>query len=55
MDELKSIFTYKTEEQHKSHFNIIMKEIAEYDSQFEYWNGGSKEKMRYIQSTMKLI
>ena len=30
MDELKSIFTYKTEEQHKSHFNIIMKEIAEY-------------------------
>ena len=34
MDELKSIFTYKTEEQHKSHFNIIMKEIAEYDSQF---------------------
>ena len=44
MDELKSIFTYKTEEQHKSHFNIIMKEIAEYDSQFEYWNGRSKEK-----------
>lgn len=44
MDELKSIFTYKTEEQHKSHFNIIMKEIAEYDSQFEYWNGRSKEE-----------
>ena len=35
MDELKSIFTYKTEEQHKSHFNIIMKEIAEYNSQFK--------------------
>ena len=44
LDELKSIFTYKTEEQHKSHFNIIMKEIAEYDSQFGYWNGKSKEE-----------
>ena len=44
MDELKSIFTYKTEEQHKSHFNIIMKEIAEYDSQFKYWNSRSKEE-----------
>ena len=43
-DELKSIFTYKTEEQHKSHFNIIMKEIAEYDSQFKYWNSRSKEE-----------
>ena len=38
MDELKSIFTYKTEEQHKSHFGTIMQEIAEYDSQREYWN-----------------
>lgn len=38
MDELKSIFTYKTEEQHKLHFNSIMEEIAEYDSQFEYDN-----------------
>lgn len=44
MDELKSIFIYKTEEQHKSHFNIIMKEIAEYDSQFKYWNSRSKEE-----------
>ena len=44
MDELKSIFTYKTEEQHKSHFNIIMKEIAEYDSQFKYWNSRSIEE-----------
>lgn len=44
MDELKSIFTYKTEEQHKLHFNSIMEEIAEYDSQFEYWNGRSKEE-----------
>lgn len=44
MDELKSIFIYKTEEQHKSHFNIIMKEIAEYDSQFKYWNSRSKDE-----------
>lgn len=44
MDELKSIFIYKTEEQHKSHFNIIMKEIAEYDSQFKYWNSRSKKE-----------
>lgn len=44
MDELKSIFIYKTEEQHKSHFNSIMKEIAEYDSQFKYWNSRSKEE-----------
>ena len=44
MDELKSIFTYKTEEQHKSHFNSIMKKIAEYDSQFEYWSNRSKER-----------
>lgn len=44
MDELKSIFIYKTEEQHKSHFNSIMKEIAEYNSQFKYWNSRSKEE-----------
>lgn len=42
MDELKSIFIYKTEEQHKSHFNSIMKEIAEYDSQFKYWNSSTE-------------
>lgn len=44
MDELKSIFIYKTEEQHKSHFNSIMQEIAEYDSQIEYWNSYKCEK-----------
>lgn len=38
MDELKSIFIYKTEEQHKSHFRTIMQEITEYVSQREYWN-----------------
>ena len=43
MDELKSIFIYKTEEQHKSHFNIIIKEIAEYDSKFKYCNSISKD------------
>ena len=43
MDELKSIFTYKTEEQHKSHFGAIMQEIAEYSSQCEYWNNRCKK------------
>ena len=43
MDELKSIFTYKTEEQHKSHFGTIMQEISEYDSQREYWNTRCKK------------
>lgn len=49
MDELKSIFIYKTEEQHKSHFNSILQEISEYDSQFEYWNNSKivKDKVTY--------
>lgn len=44
MDELKSIFTYKTEEQHKSYFGAIMQEIAEYDSQREYWNSRCEKR-----------
>ncbi|MDE6233668.1 MAG: DISARM system SNF2-like helicase DrmD [Lachnospiraceae bacterium] len=44
MDELKSIFIYKTEEQHKAHFNSILQEICEYDSQLEYWNDSKCEK-----------
>lgn len=48
MDELKSIFIYKTEEQHKSQFNSILQEISEYDSQFEYWNNSKFEKDKVI-------
>lgn len=37
MEELKNLFIYKTEEQHKQGFNQILQEIAQYDSQCEYW------------------
>lgn len=32
MEELKNLFIYKTEEQHKQRFNQILQEIAQYDS-----------------------
>lgn len=44
MDELKSLFIYKTEEQHKQRFNGILKEINQYDSQMEYWLSKVKDK-----------
>lgn len=44
MDELKNLFIYKTEEQHKQGFNQILKEIAQYDSQCEYWMGKTFER-----------
>ena len=44
MDELKSIFVYKTEEEHKSHFNSILQQICEYDAQLDYWNDRKCEK-----------
>lgn len=37
MEELKNLFIYKTEEQHKQGFNQILQEIAQYDSQCKYW------------------
>lgn len=37
MEELKNLFIYKTEEQHKQGFCQILQEIAQYDSQCEYW------------------
>lgn len=37
MEELKNLFIYKTEEQHKQGFNQILQEITQYDSQCEYW------------------
>ena len=37
MEELKNLFIYKTEEQHKQGFNQIFQEITQYDSQCEYW------------------
>lgn len=37
MEELKNLFIYKTEEQHKQGFNQILHEIEQYDSQCEYW------------------
>lgn len=44
MDELKNLFSYKTEEQHKQGFNQILQEIAEYDSQCEYWMGKALDR-----------
>lgn len=43
MEELKNLFIYKTEEQHKQGFNQIFQEIAQYDSQCEYWKNKSIE------------
>lgn len=43
MEELKNLFIYKTEAQHKQGFNQILQEIAQYDSQCEYWNNKSIE------------
>lgn len=43
MEELKNLFIYKTEEQHKQGFNRILQEIAQYDSQREYWKNKSIE------------
>jgi ERCC4-related helicase len=37
MDELKSLFMYKSEEEHKQSFHKIMLDIEQYDSQCEYW------------------
>lgn len=44
MEELKSIFSYITEERHKSHFERILQDITEYDSQCDYWNACKLEK-----------
>jgi Superfamily II DNA/RNA helicases, SNF2 family len=44
MDELKSLFIYKTEEQHKQRFNDILQEINQYDSQLEYWSNKGANK-----------
>lgn len=46
MEELKNLFIYKTEEQHKQGFNQILQEIAQYDSQCEYWNNKSIEHVK---------
>lgn len=37
MEELKNLFIYKTEEEHKKEFNQILQEISQYDSQCKYW------------------
>lgn len=37
MEELKNLFIYKTEEEHKQGFKQILQEISQYDSQCEYW------------------
>lgn len=44
MDELKNLFIYKTEEQHKQGFNEILQEINQYDSELEYWSEKVEEK-----------
>lgn len=38
MDELTSLFTYKTEDQHKQGFNGVLHDINQYNSQLEYWS-----------------
>lgn len=37
MEELKNLFIYKTEEQHRQGFAQILQEIVQYESQCEYW------------------
>lgn len=37
MEELKNLFIYKTEEEHKKEFNQILQKISQYDSQCKYW------------------
>lgn len=44
MDELKSLFIYKTEEQHKQRFNNILQEINQFNSEMEYWLSKVKDK-----------
>jgi len=44
MDELKSLFIYKTEDQHKRGFNGILQEINQYNSQLKYWSDKVADK-----------
>ena len=46
MDELKDLFTYKTEEQHKNAFHQILQEISQYDAELEYWSNITIDKKR---------
>lgn len=46
MDELKDLFTYKTEEQHKNTFHQILQEISQYDTELEYWSNITIDKDR---------
>lgn len=43
MEELKNLFIYKTEEEHKKEFNQILQEISQYDSQCKYWMSKSTD------------
>lgn len=59
MDELKNLFIYKTEEQHKQEFNQILQEIEQYDSELEYWSNIPIDKNRvscplYYETNKKL-
>lgn len=49
MEELKNLFIYKTEEQHKQEFSQILQDITQYDSQYEYWMNKviEHDKVRY--------
>lgn len=46
MDELKDLFTYQTEEQHKNAFYQILQEISQYDAEQEYWSNIMIDKDR---------
>lgn len=48
MNELKSLFIYKTEDQRKQRFNELLQDIGEYDSQMEYWCAKIVDKGRVI-------
>ena len=48
MDELKSLFTYKPETEHRQCFDKILEEISQYDSQLEYWSNIGKLKGNVI-------
>lgn len=48
MDELKSLFTYKPQTEHRQCFDKILEEISQYDSQLEYWSNIDKLKGNVI-------
>ena len=59
MDELKNLFIYKTEEEHRQEFKRILQKISQYDSQCEYWmdkfiEPNTARRLLYYETDMSL-